>query len=173
MDEPVVASIDLLMEQLYAALRDIAHRVRLRVGRPQTLQTTALINETYIKLSRHGGWNSREHFLASAATVMRHILVDAARTRLALKRGAGQIAENLEDAAEAGSVEDAEVVRIDHALKALQQVDPRLAAVVECRFFAGYNEAETGRILGISERTVRRDWLQARAWLYRELQSEP
>lgn len=166
------APIDLLINQLYAALREIAHRERVRVGRPQTLATTALISETYVKLSQHAGWNSREHFLASAATAMRHILVDAARARLAQKRGSGQIAQSLDDAFEVGAVEDDEVVRIDAALKELQQLDPRLTAVVECRFFAGYNEEETGRVLGISERTVRRDWLQAKAWLYRALQPD-
>jgi RNA polymerase sigma factor (TIGR02999 family) len=164
------APVDALIEQLYGALREIAHRERLRVGRPQTLQTTALISETYVKLSQHQGWNNREHFLASAATAMRHILVDAARARLAQKRGSGAIAESLEEAFEVGNVADGDVLRIDEALKELQALDTRLAAVVECRFFAGYSEEETGRILGISDRTVRRDWLQAKAWLFRALQ---
>lgn len=173
MDQASSASVDVLIEQLYGALREIAHRERLRVGRPQTLQTTALISETYVKLSQHGGWNSREHFLASAATAMRHILVDAARARLAQKRGSGEIAASLDEGGlEVGNIEDAEVIRIDDALKALQQIDQRLASVVECRFFAGYNEQETGRILGVSERTVRRDWLAAKAWLFRALQPQ-
>lgn len=164
------ASVDALIEELYDALRKIAHRERLRVGRPQTLQTTALISETYVKLSQHAGWNDREHFLATAATAMRHILVDAARARLAQKRGSGEIARELDEAFDVGEVADDDVVRIDEALKNLQKLDQRLAAVVECRFFAGYSEEETGRILGISDRTVRRDWLQAKAWLFRELQ---
>ena len=164
------APVDALIEELYSALRVIAHRERLRVGRPQTMQTTALISETYVKLSQHTGWNSREHFLASAATAMRHILVDAARARLAQKRGSGEIAWELDDAFDVGEAADEDVVRIDEALNTLKLLDQRLAAVVECRFFAGYSEEETGRILGISDRTVRRDWLQARAWLFRELQ---
>ena len=164
------APVDALIEELYGALRVIAHRERLRVGRPQTLQTTALISETYVKLSQHTGWNSREHFLASAATAMRHILVDAARARLAQKRGSGEIARELDDAFDVGEAADEDVVRIDEALNTLKLLDQRLAAVVECRFFAGYSEEETGRILGISDRTVRRDWLQAKAWLFRELQ---
>lgn len=164
------APVDALIEELYSALRVIAHRERLRVGRPQTLQTTALISETYVKLSQHAGWNSREHFLASAATAMRHILVDAARARLAQKRGSGEIARELDDAFDLGEAADGDVIRIDEALKTLKLLDQRLAAVVECRFFAGYSEEETGRILGISDRTVRRDWLQAKAWLFRELQ---
>lgn len=164
------APVDALIEELYGALRVIAHRERLRVGRPQTLQTTALISETYVKLSQHAGWNSREHFLASAATAMRHILVDASRARLAQKRGSGEIARALDDAVDVGEAADEDVVRIDEALKTLKLLDQRLAAVVECRFFAGYGEEDTGRILGISDRTVRRDWLQAKAWLFRELQ---
>lgn len=167
-DQPVNA----LIGQLYDALRQIAHRERLRAGRPQTLQTTALISETYVKLSRHEGWNSREHFLATAATAMRHILVDSARARLAQKRGSGKVAESLDDVFEVGTVEDDDIVRIDTALKELRMLDPRLTAVVECRFFAGYSEEETGRILGISDRTVRRDWLAAKAWLFRALQPD-
>lgn len=172
MDEPLGEAGDALMEQLYAALRQIAHRERLRVGRPQTLQTTALISETYVKLSQHPAWTSREHFLASAATAMRHILVDAARARLAQKRGSGQLAESLDESHEVGETPDADVVRIDEALQELRRLDPRLTAVVECRFFAGYSEEETSRILGISDRTVRRDWLQAKAWLFRALQPQ-
>ena len=162
--------VDALIEELYGALRVIAHRERLRVGRPQTLQTTALISETYVKLSQHAGWNGREHFLASAATAMRHILVDAARARLAQKRGSGEIARELDDAFDVSEAADEDVIRIDEALKTLKLLDPRLGTVVECRFFAGYSEEETGRILAISDRTVRRDWLQAKAWLFRELQ---
>lgn len=166
--------VDALMDQLYTALREIAHRERLRVGRPQTLQTTALISETYLKLSRHAGWSSREHFLATAATAMRHILVDAARARLAQKRGSGVLARSLdEEGGEiAGPTEDADVLRIDAALEDLRQLDPRLTAVVECRFFAGYSEEETASILGISSRTVRRDWLAAKAWLFKALQAD-
>ncbi|RDJ25430.1 RNA polymerase subunit sigma [Bosea caraganae] len=163
--------LDHLTRSLYDVLHTIAHRERLRAGRPATLQTTALISESYLKLRQSRGWNSEEHFLASAATAMRHVLVDAARARLSRKRGDGIRAVPLdEEHDELPEVDDGDVVRISDALAALEQVDERLVKVVECRFFAGYSEEETARILGISARTVRRDWLQAKAWLFRELQ---
>jgi RNA polymerase sigma factor (TIGR02999 family) len=162
--------LDALTRSLYDALRKIAHRERARAGRPQTLQTTALINESYLKLRQSEGWKSREHFLGCAAIAMRHVLVDAARARLSLKRGEGISAAPLDELPEIAQVEDTDMIRISSALDALEQLDERLARVVECRFFAGYSEEETGRVLGISDRTVRRDWLQAKAWLYRELQ---
>ncbi len=163
---------DALTGALYEQLRKIAHRERARAGRPQTLQTTALINESYLKLRDNDGWTSREHFLGTAATAMRHVLVDAARARLSQKRGSGVGPAPIDDVADVSQVEDRETVRVSEALEALERLDGRLARVVECRFFAGYSEEETGRILGISDRTVRRDWLQAKAWLYRELTEE-
>lgn len=163
-------NLDALTRTLYEGLRKIAHRERLRAGKPSTLQTTALINESYMKLRASGGWTSKEHFLASAATAMRHVLVDSARARLALKRGEGVKAVPIDEALDAAQADDPEVVRINDALEQLAEIDPRLARVVECRFFAGYSEEETAAILGISDRTVRRDWLQAKAWLYKELQ---
>lgn len=163
---------DALVGQLYDALRDIAHRERGRAGRPQTLQTTAVVNEAYLRLRRAEGWQSREHFLASAATAMRHVLVDAARARLAAKRGDGVRAVPIDEARDALATGDDTLVRIDDALTALRAQDERLARVVECRFFGGLSEEETGKVLGISDRTVRRDWLQAKAWLFRELGGE-
>jgi RNA polymerase sigma factor (TIGR02999 family) len=163
-------SLDALTDALYQELRKIAHRERLRAGKPMTLQTTALVSESYLKLRQSAGWTSEEHFLASAATAMRHALVDAARARLSQKRGEGVRPVALDEQHDMPQTNDDEVVRISDALAALEAIDPRLVKVVECRFFAGYSEEETGRILGISDRTVRRDWLQAKAWLYRELQ---
>jgi RNA polymerase sigma factor (TIGR02999 family) len=163
-------TLDALTRTLYDGLRKIAHRERVRAGRPQTLQTTALINESYLKLRQTGQWTSKEHFLGSAATAMRHVLVDAARARLALKRGEGVKAVQLDEAMDAAQTDDPELVKINDALEQLATIDPRLARVVECRFFAGYSEEETAKILGISDRTVRRDWLQAKAWLFKELQ---
>ncbi len=164
------AALDAVTQGLYDSLRSMAHRERRRAGNPQTLQTTALINEAYLKLHHGDGWENRGHFLGAAATTMRRILIDDARARLTLKRGEGVKAVQLDEARDAAATGDEELVRIDDALEALGKLDPRLARVVECRFFAGYSEAETGSILGLSERTVRRDWLQAKAWLYRELQ---
>ncbi len=167
---PIDAPVNELIDQLYGALREIAHRERVRVSRPQTLQTTALISETYMKLAGHPGWTSKEHFLGTAAKAMRHILVDSARARLAQKRGSGAVVQSLDDGLEVAGSSDLEVVRIDEALVELRALDERLATVVECRFFAGYSEEETARIMGVSDRTVRRDWLAAKAWLFRSLQ---
>lgn len=101
---------------------------------------------------------------------MRHVLVDAARARLSQKRGSGKAAASLDELGEiAASAEDRDVVAINEALEVLEALDPQLARIVECRFFAGYSEEETGRILGISDRTVRRHWVQAKAYLYREM----
>lgn len=169
MSAPEDAPAAALISQLYQSLRQIAHRERARAGRPQTMQTTALISEIYVKFAHNPGWNSREHFLASAATAMRHVLVDAARSRMAAKRGSGVKAASFDEALGVADDRDDEVIRIDDALKELRALDTRLADVVECRFFAGYSEEETGRILGISDRTVRRDWIQAKAWLYRAI----
>lgn len=161
---------DALTSTLYEQLRKIAHRERGRAGRPETLQTTALINESYLKLRDHSDFESRAHFLATAATAMRHVLVDAARARLSQKRGSGKGPASLDDLGDvAATAEDRDVVAINEALEALERLDPQLARIVECRFFAGYSEEETGRVLGISDRTVRRHWVQAKAYLYREM----
>lgn len=169
--QPELFDLDALTRELYNALRTIAHRERLRAFRPQTLMTTALVNETYIRLRQSRGWTSQEHFLASAATAMRHALVDNARARLSLKRGEGQAPVSLDEAPEAAQLDDDQIVRLGDALQTLRELDERLVRVVECRFFAGYSEVETARVLGVSERTVRRDWTQAKAWLFRELRA--
>lgn len=158
-----------LVAALYAELKRVASRERRRMGASPTLQTTALIHETYLKLHRAEGWNDRQHFLCAAAIAMRQVLVDAARERLALKRGGGVQPETLSAADRVLARSDDEVIQVDTALVRLGAFDPRLAQVVECRFFAGYSEPETAVALQISERTVRRDWLKAKAWLYTEL----
>lgn len=158
-----------LVQVLYAELRDVASRERWRLGNAQTLQTTALINETWLKLHKVENWHDQTHFLRAAAIAMRQVLVDAARQRYASKRGSGQANETLSVAERMPAGSDEEVLHVDEALRRLQALDPRLAQVVECRFFAGYSEQETSQALTISERTVRRDWLKAKAWLYVEL----
>lgn len=162
--------LDEMIALLYDDLRQTARRERRRAGRPFTVNTTAMINETYLKLFNKKHWNSTEHFMAVAATAMRHVLIDAARARLAQKRGDGAKRVDL-DAAEEISIgtEDVEMVRLGDALESLAKIDPELAKLVECRFFAGLDEVETGKILGVSERTVRRRWVQARAFLHREI----
>ena len=165
-------NVRLLTEELYANLKRLARaqRGRLRVG--ETMQTTALVSEAYLKLSRQSGWKSRDHFLNTAATVMRQVLVDYARAHLAAKRGGWQDAESLDEVAALLGEPAPQVVGIDFALGRLEQLDARLAKIVECRFFAGYSDAETARLLGMSTRTVQRDWLKAKAWLYQELEPE-
>lgn len=165
-----VGATDQLIAELYGELRTIARREHFRAGSPQTLQATALISEAYIKLQRREGWESESHFLSCAATAIRHILIDAARARLTAKRGSGELdfTRSLDSLA-AAVTDDAEVVRLGDALTALADMDPQLAQVVDCRFFAGLDEQQTARILGVSDRTVRRWWTQARAWIHAEL----
>ncbi len=161
-----------LVQALYSELKKVASRERWRLGDAPTLQTTALISETYLKLHKVEGWNDREHFLRAAAMAMRQVLVDAARERFALKRGGGIMLDTLSAAERVAAESDEQVLHVDEALARLQTMDTRLAEVVECRFFAGYSEAETAQALQVSERTVRRDWLKAKAWLFVELHPE-
>lgn len=136
------------------------------------MQTTALINEAYMKLRKREGWESRSHFLGCAATAIRHILVDAARARMASKRDAPTYSytQSLDPLA-AAVPEDAQVLLLGEALTALSQLDPQLAKVVDCRFFAGMDERETAEVLGVTDRTVRRWWVQARAWIHKEMET--
>lgn len=158
-----------LMPLLYGDLRRVAHRMRWRAGAGGTLQTTALIHEAYLKLQNLASFNDREHFLRASALAMRHVLVDHARRRMAQRRGGCQDDVPLDDAPEIAAPSDETIVEINEALKRLARLSPRLAQVVECRFFAGYNDAEIARALEMTDRTVRRDWVKARAWLRREL----
>jgi RNA polymerase sigma factor (TIGR02999 family) len=156
----------------YKELRRIA-RHQLRRARPaETLNTTGLVHEAYLKLAGQAGpaWQDRAHFYAICARAMRQILVDFARRRCAGKRGEGHPRVSL-DENEVAVLNQAEtLVLVDHALEQLGKVNQRLAQVVECRFFAGLTEEETAAALHVSERTVRRDWLLARSWLRDHLQ---
>lgn len=168
--DPVRALADRLVPHFYDELKRLAHRERSRVGAGATLQTTVLVNEAYMKLRGAAGWNDDDHFLRAAAIAMRHVLVNHAQARLAAKRGAGAVHVSLTSAPEvADGADDEQLVRLHDALEELAREAPRLAQVVECRYFAGYDEAATARALGLSERTVRRDWVLARAWLNRAL----
>lgn len=158
-----------LMPIFYEDMRKLAHRERRRVSAGFTLQTTALVHEAYLKLHASPEFNDREHFLRAAALAMRHVLVSHARERLAIKRGGGDAPVALEDAPEVAKDGDAVLLEINEALERLAKINPRLAYVVECRFFAGFDDAETAIALGLTDRTVRRDWIKARAWLSREL----
>ena len=165
------AALDALLPAVYEELRRLAH-YELRNERPDhTLQSAALVNEAYLRLFRlqPPQWESRTHFFAVAAQLIRQILVDYARRRRAGKRGAGQVAVPLEDASQLSSGKGIDVVVLDDALKALAELDPRKAKVVELRFFGGLTFAETAEVLDVSAVTVSRDWGTARAWLHREM----
>ena len=164
-------ALDALMPVVYDELRHIARRHLRGQATGHTLQTTALVHEAFLRLARgrESGWNDRVHFYAVAATAMRQVLVDHARRRGSGKRG-GDRERVVLATGDLGVDSQADlVVEIDDALQKLSDLDPRLTRVVECRFFAGMNESETAAALGVTDRTVRRDWVKARAWLHREL----
>ncbi len=160
---------DQLTPLFYDDLKRVAHRERSRVGAGATLQTTALVNEAYLKLRGSKSWNTDAHFIRAAALAMRHALVNHAVARLTGKRGEGAPHVSLTGASDVAVEEDATLVALNEALGRLASESERLAGVVECRWFAGYDDAETALALGVSERTVRRDWTLARAWLHREM----
>jgi RNA polymerase sigma factor (TIGR02999 family) len=139
----------------------------------ETLNTTALVHEAYVKLVDAGRaqWHDRHHFLAVASIAMRQILVDHARSRLRAKRGGGAITVPLDEAPGLVAREARDLLDLDEALGRLEATDPRLVRVVECRYFTGLGEQETADALGVSLRTVQRDWLKARAWLRAALRS--
>ena len=160
-------SLDQLVVILYDELRDIAHRHRAARGNLETLATTALVHEAYLKLVDQSSaqWNDRAHFLALAAVAMRHILVDRARARMSLKRGNGQGPITMDDERVASDGAPEAMLQIDDALTHLVRIDARLARVVECRFFGGMTNDEIAEALGVTTRTVERDWVKARVLL--------
>ncbi len=160
-----------LIPLFYEDLRRVARRERARVSAGGTMQTTALIHEAYLKLSRGSAFNSREHFLRASALAMRHTLVNHARDRIAMKRGGGAAQVSLDELPDIAGGDDAAILEINDALMRLARLNVRLAQVVECRFFAGYDENDTALALGLTDRTVRRDWVKARAWLRREMRA--
>lgn len=161
------------VSELYTELRRIAHRHLLHRAHAfeTTLATTALVHETYLKLADQSSpyWRDEGHFLALASRVMRHILIDRARSRLAEKRGGGRVRVTLDDDAHVSDRSLSELLEINDALEELESVDPRLARVVHLRFFAGYSEEEIAEALHVTVRTVQRDWQKARPFLLRAL----
>lgn len=161
--------LDQLVATLYQELRRVARGQRRRSGGRHTLDTTAVVHEAYLKLARSPQeYADEEHFLASATTAMRHLLVDHARKRLSTKRGGGRIAETLTDVGHPSArlLEQAgRLIDLDRALIELAEHDERLAKIVECQFFAGLTREETSSVLDLSPRTLRREWAKARAWL--------
>jgi RNA polymerase sigma-70 factor (ECF subfamily) len=164
-------ALDALLPLVYKELRRLAH-FQLQKERPEhTLQSAALVHEAYLRLIglKLPQWESRTHFFAIAAQLMRQILVDYARRHVAAKRGGGMCKLSLEDATMVSPQKDVDVISLDDALNALAKIDARQSRVVELRFFAGLSLREISEALEIAPATVQRDWTAARAWLYREI----
>lgn len=171
--------MDELFELVYDKLHDLARRQRRRWQGDETLNTTALLHEAYLRLVDQSSpqWENRSHFLAVASTAMRQILVDYARRKRAAKRGGGRQPVSLheieaslrrgEDPSEVGSEA---LIALEESLRRLERVEPRQSRIVECRFFGGMTIRDTARALGISPATVKRGWSMAQAWLYRDLE---
>lgn len=175
------AALDVLFPQVYEALRELAHRHRRHWQGNYTLNTTALVNEAYLKLvgQTRATWENRAHFFATAAKAMRQILMNYARSRRAQKRGGDHLKLSLDDIKESLSEdmvlseEGAEaLVVLDEALEKLEELSPRQSRIVECRFFAGMSIKETASALGIATATVSRGWKLTQVWLYREMKPE-
>ena len=165
------AALARLMPLVEAELRRIAGRHMRREAAGHTLQPTALVSELYLKLvdQRRVQWQSRAHFYGSAANIMRRILVDHARARDAAKRGKGDKPLALDRVPEVPATPDVDLIVLDDALTSLAEVDERQSRIVELRYFTGLRHREIGEVLGISERTVRREWRTARLWLHQEM----
>ena len=165
------AALDKLMPLVYAELHYLAKRYMGREHAGRILQTSALVNEAYLRLvDAHGvRWQNRAHFFAVSAQIMRRILVDFARSRQNLKRGGGALQVTLDEGLVVSPESSADLLALDEALEKLAILNPRQSRVVELRYFGGLNEEEAAEALNVSSRTVRHDWSLARAWLYREL----
>ena len=168
-------ALDKLTPLVYDELRRIAHRYARRERNGHTLQTTALVNEAYLRLAgtKNIEWQNRAHFFAVTAQVMRNVLIDHARRRLYAKRGGQAQQVPIDDVSLEMSEQRAdELIVLDEALSDLAKLDQRKARVVELRYFGGLSLEETAEVLGISLMTVRRDWRAAKAWLYKEVTSD-
>ncbi len=167
-------ALDKLFPLVYKELRRLAHHYMRRERRDHTLQTSALVNEAYIRLVDHKGmrWQNRAHFYGVAAQAMRRILVDHARSRNYAKRGGAAQMVELDEAATVAEKQAAELVALDDAMTGLAAIDPRKSRVVEMRYFGGMSVEETAEALGVSTVTVMRDWTSAKAWLLRAITNE-
>jgi RNA polymerase sigma-70 factor, ECF subfamily len=163
-----------LMPLVDDELRRLAHSYMARERSGHTLQTTALVNEAYLRLvdSSRVRWQNRAHFFAVSAQLMRRILVDFARARQKLKRGGDVVQVSLDDAGEISAERGPDLIALDDALKTLAAFDERKSRVVELRFFGGLSVEETAEVLEVSPVTVMRDWGMAKAWLLRELEKQ-
>jgi RNA polymerase sigma factor (TIGR02999 family) len=165
------AAVDQLTPALYEELRRLAKRHMAGQRRGHTLQTRDLVGEAYLKLVSlpETDWKDRIHFFAVASRAMRSVLVDYARRRGSAKRGGNPIRVSLSEADQTSEQKSAEVIAVDKALSRLASLDPRKSQIVELRYFGGLSVEESAELLGLSSRTIKREWRWARAWLYREL----
>ena len=164
-------ALDRLIPLVYEELRRLAHHYLRRERPGYTLQTTALVNEAYLRLVDHKGmrWQNRAHFYAVAAQAMRRILVDHARSRDAAKRGGGANLIGLDEAATAAQMQAANLLALNEALNQLALIDKRKSRIVELRYFGGMSVEETAEVIGVSPVTVMREWSSAKAWLLRAI----
>jgi RNA polymerase sigma factor (TIGR02999 family) len=160
-----------LLPLAYEELRRLAAAKLAQQPPGQTLQATALVQEAWLRLTgqEHASWRSREHFFRAAAEAMRHILVDRARARMRLKRGEGRTPVSLDDVDLADDAPPETLLLVDEALEALAREHPENAELVKLRFYVGLGVDETAQVFGVSEKTIKRRWLHARAWLFREI----
>lgn len=167
-------ALDKLMPLVYDELRRMAHNYMSRERPDHTLQTTALVNEAYLRLvdQKKAHWQNRAQFFGIAAQIMRRILVDHARSNAYAKRGGGAQKVSLDEAAVLSPKRAADIIALDDALKRLAENDPRKCQIVELRYFGGLSVEEAAELLKISPITVKRDWLVAKAWLHREISNE-
>lgn len=165
------SGVDQLFAVVYQQLRNLAGQFFRREPKGNTLQPTALVHEAYMKLvdQKHVDWHGRTHFFAVAAQAMRRILVDHARRRGAAKRGGNRHRISLHDDLVIESNRDEDLLSLENALSKLTKLDPRQAQMIELRFFGGLSVAEVAKVMGISTRSVEREWTMVRAWLRREL----
>src|SRR5215467_6882455 len=168
------AALEKLFPLLQPELHRLAHHYMSRERAGHTLQTTAILNEAYLRLveNTQPPWQNRTHFVAAAAQLMRRIMVDHARERHSLKRGGGAQRVTLDEAAWVTERRSEELLALDEALEKLAAQDARKSQIVELRYFGGLTVEETAEFLKLSQRTVEREWTMAKAWLYRELSGE-
>ena len=168
------AALDKLIPLVYDELHVLARRYLQRERGDHTLQTTALVNEAYLRLvsQPNAHWQNRAHFFGVAAQVMRHLLVDHARARRYARRGGSAVRITLDETVAASPGESVDLLALNEALDRLDAIDERKRRVVELRYFSGLSVEETAEVLGVSAITVKREWLKAKAWLYRELNQE-
>lgn len=167
-------ALEKLMPLVYDELRGLAHHYLRQERSDHTLQSTALVHEAYLRLAGQNPpeWQNRAHFFGIAARIMRQILVEYARSRAAEKRGGGVCRVTLDESMGLAEQTDVDVVALDKALNDLSELDAQQSRIVELRFFGGLTIEDTSEVLGISPATVKRDWVTARAWLYRAMTGE-